>query len=53
MIDKSQMLPLVLIALSVGSAVVCAYEKKYGSALYWASAAVINFAVAFLIPKLG
>ena len=41
--------PVLLIALNVGAAVMCMPSKSWGDVIYYAAAAVLNIAVAFLM----
>lgn len=40
-------LPVILILEQIGAAMVYGGKKDYWLALYWAAAAVVNFAVTF------
>lgn len=44
---SAQLLPSIMIALSVGSAIVCACGGDVRRATYWTAAAVLNAAVTF------
>ena len=39
--------PIILIALDIGAAVICAVNKDWKKAVYWIAAAVLNAAVTF------
>ena len=39
--------PVILIAMDIGAAVMCAVNKDYKKAVYWVAAAVLNAAVTF------
>lgn len=45
------MLPAVIMAESFAAAVVMAAVGRWGQAVYWAAAGLLNFSVVFLIPK--
>lgn len=45
MIDKTHIFPGVIIALSIGAAIVCACQGDWRRAVYWTAAAVLNVAV--------
>jgi len=44
-------LPTVIIAESFFAGIFYALAGRFGESLYWFSAAVLNFAVVFLIPE--
>lgn len=46
-VNAAQILPIAMILLDVGAAVVCLWHKDYRRAVYWMAAAVLNAAVAF------
>lgn len=46
-INTTQILPIAMILLDVGAAVVCLWHKDYRRAVYWMAAAVLNAAVTF------
>lgn len=46
-IKPEQVLPLIMIILDVGAAIVCVKHKDYRKAVYWIAAAVLNAAVTF------
>ena len=39
--------PIVMIAMDIGAAAVCAAAKDYKKAVYWIAAAVLNACVTF------
>ena len=46
-IKSEQILPLVLILIDLGAAVVYLFHKDYKKAVYWIAAAVLNVTVTF------
>jgi len=46
-------LPTIMIVLSIGASIVCLIAKQYGSSIYWASAALLNISVVYLIKEFG
>lgn len=46
-INTTQILPIAMILLDVGAAVVCLWHKDYRRAVYWIAAAVLNLTVTF------
>jgi len=46
-------LPTAMIVQALIAGGILAFERKWGSALYWFSAALVNFSVVFVIPKTG
>lgn len=46
-INDTQILPIAMILLDVGAAVVCLWHKDYRRAVYWLAAAVLNVTVTF------
>lgn len=46
-INAAQILPIAMILLDVGAAVVCLWHKDYRRAVYWIAAAVLNATVTF------
>jgi len=43
---------LVMVLCALGSAVYL-FNGKWGSAMYWIAAFLINFSIVFLVPKFG
>lgn len=46
-------LPIIIMVESYAAAIPLAVAGRWGSALYWLSAGTLNFAVIFLIRRLG
>ena len=46
-ISRTQILPLVLMVIDLGAAVVCLWSKEYKRTIYWLAAAVLNWTVTF------
>ena len=46
-LKPEQILPLVLIIINVSAAVVCLVQGQPKKAVYWVSAAVLNYTVTF------
>lgn len=46
-IKPEQILPLVLILIDLGAALVYAFQKDFKKAIYWIAAAVLNVTVTF------
>lgn len=46
-IKPQQALPLLLIIINIGAAIVYAAQKDYKKAVYWIAAAVLNYTVTF------
>lgn len=46
-VNATQILPIAMILLDVGAAVVCLWHKDYRRAVYWMAAAVLNATVTF------
>lgn len=44
-INTTQILPIAMILLDVGAAVVCLWHREYRRAVYWIAAAVLNVTV--------
>jgi hypothetical protein len=44
------LLPIIIMAESFLACIPLAIAHKWGSALYWLSAGLLNFAVIYLIP---
>jgi len=42
-----QILPLILIIIQIGAAIVYGFKHNFWDTLYWLSASVVNFAVVF------
>jgi len=48
-----RILPSIIMVEMFIASVPCIISGKYGSALYWAAAGLINLAVIFVLPKFG
>ena len=46
-INATQILPVAMILLDIGAAVVCLCHKDYRRAVYWTAAAILNASVTF------
>lgn len=46
-------LPILIMLESFAAAIIYVIHRQWGSAMYWFSSSVLNFAVIFLIKKLG
>ena len=46
-IKPTQILPIVMILIDLGAAIVCVWHKDYKKAVYWIAAAVLNVTVTF------
>lgn len=46
-INASQILPVAMILLDIGAAVVCLCQKDCRRAVYWTAAAILNASVTF------
>ena len=46
-INATQILPIAMILLDVGAAVVCLWHRDHRRAVYWLAAAVLNLIVTF------
>ena len=46
-IQPQQILPLLLILINIGAAIVCFKEKDVRKGVYWIAAAVLNITVTF------
>lgn len=46
-------LPIVIMVEAFVAAIPLAIIGRYGSALYWIAAGLLNLAVIFIIPKVG
>ena len=46
-INATQILPIAVILLDVGAAVVCLWHRDHRRAVYWLAAAVLNLTVTF------
>lgn len=44
-INTTQILPIAMILLDTGAAVVCLWHRDYRRAVYWIAAAVLNVTV--------
>ena len=42
-----QILPVILIVIQIGAAIVHGFKHNFWDTLYWLSAAAVNFAVVF------
>ncbi len=49
----TDILPVVIIIESLAAAGILAVAGRWGSALYWAAAGLLNIAVVFLIGRWG
>ena len=47
------LLPTIIVIESVFAGIIYALGKKWGSALYWFSAALLNISAIWLIKKVG
>ena len=47
------LLPIIIMAESFIASIPLAIQGRWGSALYWFSAGLLNFSVIFLIRKMG
>ncbi|MFB3926401.1 MAG: hypothetical protein ACE14T_10145 [Syntrophales bacterium] len=45
--NKEQIFPTVIIALSLGASVICAFKGDWHRATYWIAAAVLNASVTY------
>ena len=45
--------PTLIITGSIIAGVIFIFVGKYGTGIYWLTAAAVNYAATFLIPKLG
>ena len=46
-IQPQQILPLLLILIDIGAAIVCFKEKDLRKGVYWIAAAILNITVTF------
>ena len=45
-INATQILPIAMILLDIGAAVVCLWHKDYRRTVYWMAAAVLNATIS-------
>lgn len=45
--------PTIIIVLNILAALVYAYHGRWGSCAFWTGATICNFAVVYMITKLG
>jgi hypothetical protein len=46
-------LPTLIVIESIFASIIYAIDKRWGSALYWISAALLNISAIWLIKKVG
>jgi hypothetical protein len=47
-IPPDKIFPTVLIGLNAGAAVICTFQRDWKMTMYWAGAAMLNYAVTWM-----
>jgi len=53
MMTLLDILPVIIVVESFAASILLCIGKQWGSAIYWFSAGLLNFAVIFLVKRFG